>query len=136
MRDRRPISATEAIGGVRAGGAGVARARPTGSAEPGAQGSDTADTQRRVVVYGCAAGHSCRVTFAADAPVPATWDCRCGLPAGQDPEHPPPVAAPPVYRTSLEYLHERRSDADLDTILDEALQGVAAARRRDPTSQE
>ncbi|MBP2368440.1 RNA polymerase-binding protein RbpA [Pseudonocardia parietis] len=136
MRGRRLTFAMEAIGGVRAGGSS-----PAGFVDPGAQRSDIADAQRQGVerqgvVYWCAAGHSYCVTFAADASVPATWECRCGLPAGQDPDHPPVVAEPAVYRTPLEYLHERRSDADLDTILDEALQAVAAARRRDPTGRQ
>lgn len=105
--------------------------------EPGTGRSDIAAAPRQVVEYWCDAGHCCHVTLAADAPIPPTWDCRCGRPAGPEPDPPPPVAAtPPVYRTPLEYLHERRSDADLDIILDEALQDLAAARRRDPRSQE
>lgn len=112
-------------------------ASPAGFGEPDTQHSDIAQAPRQVVEYWCDAGHSCHVTLAADAPIPATWDCRhCGRPAGPEPDNPPVASPPPVYRTPLEYLHERRSDADLDTILDEALQDLAAARRRDPTSQD
>lgn len=108
---------------------------PARFGEPDTQHSDIAPAPRQVVEYGCDAGHSCQVTFAVDAPVPPTWDCYCGRPAGSEPDDPPVASPPPVYRTPLEYLHERRSDADLDIILDEALQAVAA-RRRDPSSQD
>ena len=63
----------------------------------------------------------------AGAGIPETWDCpRCGLPAGQDAAE--PAAAPPKvepYKTHLAYVKERRSDADGEAILDEALQHAA-----------
>jgi RNA polymerase-binding protein len=36
---------------------------------------------RQVVTYLCAREHLVPVPFAADAEVPATWECRCGQPA-------------------------------------------------------
>jgi rubredoxin len=77
---------------------------------------------RHRVTFYCANGHETRPSFATEAAVPETWDCpRCGLPAGRDKENPP--AAPKVepYKTHLAYVKERRSDADGEAILNEAL---------------
>ncbi len=60
--------------------------------------------------------------FADDADIPDTWDCpRCGLPAGQDRETPPSAPKNEPYKTHLAYVKERRSDADGEAILAEAL---------------
>ena len=57
------------------------------------------------------------------AGIPETWDCpRCGLPAGQDQQNPPAAPRVEPYKTHLAYVKERRSDADGEAILDEALQ--------------
>ena len=85
-----------------------------------AERGDSAPRQR--VAFFCANGHETRPSFATEAAVPETWDCpRCGLPAGRDKENPP--AAPKVepYKTHLAYVKERRSDADGEAILNEAL---------------
>ncbi len=77
---------------------------------------------RHRVTFYCANGHETRPSFATEAAVPETWDCpRCGLPAGQDKANPP--AAPKIepYKTHLAYVKERRSDADGEAILNEAL---------------
>ena len=77
---------------------------------------------RHRVTFYCANGHETRPSFATEASVPETWDCpRCGLPAGRDRDNPP--AAPKVepYKTHLAYVKERRSDADGEAILNEAL---------------
>jgi hypothetical protein len=52
---------------------------------------------RQHVAYICDRGHTFEVTFAAEAKVPAAWDCRCGKPAGL-------TAAPDAGQTQ----HERR----------------------------
>jgi hypothetical protein len=52
------------------GTAGVQEARQLVQAAP-----------RRTVVYRCTRDHISRIPFAADAEVPATWECRCGQPA-------------------------------------------------------
>jgi hypothetical protein len=36
---------------------------------------------RRIAVYFCPREHVMTVPFAADAELPETWDCRCGLEA-------------------------------------------------------
>ncbi len=84
---------------------------------------------RRPVTYWCANEHAVRVQLAAEALAPATWDCpRCGQPAGQDADNPPgrPTAEP--YKSHLAYVKERRSDADGEALLAEALAALRARR--------
>jgi hypothetical protein len=60
--------------------------------------------------------------FAAEITPPILWDCpRCGLPAGQDAQRPPERPRPEPYKSHLAYVKERRSDADAEAILQEAL---------------
>ncbi|HEY5135408.1 MAG TPA: RNA polymerase-binding protein RbpA [Candidatus Nanopelagicales bacterium] len=104
------MASGSAIRGSRVG------AGPMGEAERG-----DAAPRHRVTFY-CANDHETRPSFATEASVPETWDCpRCGLPAGRDKDNPP--AAPKVepYKTHLAYVKERRSDADGEAILNEAL---------------
>ncbi len=77
---------------------------------------------RRGVTYWCASGHETTPSFAANVPVPDSWDCpRCGLPAGRDQDNPPiPPHAEP-YKTHLAYVKERRTESDGEAILAEAL---------------
>jgi hypothetical protein len=73
---------------------------------------------RRRISYWCANAHESRPSFADDADIPDTWDCpRCGMPAGQDRETPPSAPKNEPYKTHLEYVKERRSDADCEAIL-------------------
>ena len=93
-------------------------AGPMGEAERG----DTAP--RFWISYWCANGHESRPSFAEDAhvQVPDTWDCpRCGFPAGRDKDNPPAPPRTEPYKTHLAYVRERRSDADGEAILAEAL---------------
>ena len=61
--------------------------------------------------------------------VPETWDCpRCGLPGGRDAENPPAAPRTEPYKTHLAYVKERRSDADGEAILEEALGRLRASR--------
>lgn len=77
---------------------------------------------RRRISYWCANAHESRPSFADEAEIPDTWDCpRCGLPAGQDRETPPTAPKNEPYKTHLAYVKERRSDADGEAILAEAL---------------
>ncbi len=77
---------------------------------------------RRSVRYWCANGHETEPSFASEVSIPETWDCpRCGLPAGQDQEHPPARPRTEPYKTHLAYVKERRTDADGAAILAEAL---------------
>ncbi|MBP2337788.1 rubredoxin [Saccharothrix coeruleofusca] len=77
---------------------------------------------RRRVSYWCANGHESRPSFAVEAEIPEMWDCpRCGLPAGRDEQAPPAPPRNEPYKTHLAYVKERRSDADGEAILEEAL---------------
>jgi len=77
---------------------------------------------RHRVTFYCANDHETRPSFATEAAVPETWDCpRCGLPAGRDKDNPPAAPRVEPYKTHLAYVKERRSDADGEAILNEAL---------------
>ena len=60
-------------------------------------------------------------------PIPETWDCpRCGYPAGRDQANTPGAAdKTEPYKTHLAYVRERRTDADGEAILSEALAAPA-----------
>ena len=109
------MAASNAIRGSRVG------AGPMGEAERG-------DTAPRVYVsYWCEHGHETRPSFAEEPglTVPEMWDCpRCGLPAGQDQANPPSPLRTEPYKTHLAYVKERRSDADGQAILEEALESL------------
>jgi RNA polymerase-binding protein len=61
--------------------------------------------------------------------VPALWDCpRCGLPSGLDEDNPPARPHAEPYKSHLAYVKERRSEADADAILAEAMQRLRARR--------
>lgn len=111
------MASGNAIRGSRVG------AGPMGEAERG----DVA--ARRLIPFYCGHHHETMVSFAADAVVPDYWDCpRCGLPASQDKENPPPIPRNEPYKTHLAYVKERRSDADGAALLEEALEGLRAIR--------
>lgn len=97
-------------------------AGPRGESERG----DLAD--RVPVTFWCASGHATRRSFATTALIPDTWDCQgCGLPAGQDRDNPPPATVVLPYKTHLAYVRERRSEADAEILLAEALSKLRAA---------
>lgn len=104
------MASGNAIRGSRVG------AGPMGENERG----DAAPRVR--VSFWCANMHETRPSFASDAQVPEFWDCpRCGCPAGQDGQNPPPPQRIEPYKTHLAYVRERRTDADGEAILAEAL---------------
>lgn len=78
--------------------------------------------ERRVVSYDCPKGHEVKLTFAAEAEVPDTWDCpRCGaLSPRSDYVAPERKPEKPV-RTHWDMLRERRTDAELEELLQERL---------------
>jgi hypothetical protein len=74
------------------------------------------------VSFWCARKHETRPGFSADAAIPETWECpRCGNPAGRDEQNPPATPRAEPYKTHLAYVKERRSTADGEAILAEAL---------------
>ena len=110
-----------------AGGSAIRGSRvgagPMGEAERGES------VPRRRISFWCAHGHETCPSFAEEASIPDTWDCpRCGLPAGRERETPPAPPRNEPYKTHLAYVRERRSDADGDAILEEALAKLRALR--------
>ncbi|HYT09461.1 MAG TPA: RNA polymerase-binding protein RbpA, partial [Mycobacteriales bacterium] len=53
-----------------------------------------------------------------------------GLPAGRDEQEPPAPPRNEPYKTHLAYVRERRSDADGEAILEEALARLRDRRGR------
>ena len=114
------MASGNAIRGSRVG------AGPMGEAERGES------APRLRISYWCANGHETRPSFAEDSSVqvPETWDCpRCGLPAGRDFASPPAPPRTEPYKTHLAYVRERRSQADGEAILAEALEKLRATGR-------
>ena len=106
-----------AIRGSRVG------AGPMGEAERGEA------APRQGVTYFCSQEHRTLITFSVEATAPESWDCpRCGLPASQDAENPPPPTKIEPYKTHLAYVKERRSDEEAQVILDEAIQLLRSRR--------
>lgn len=96
-------------------------AGPMGEAERGARAASVA------VMFWCGSGHPTLMNFSASAEVPDVWDCRgCGLPAGRDADNPPAATVAAPFKTHLAYVKERRSDADAEMILAEALTKLRA----------
>jgi RNA polymerase-binding protein len=82
---------------------------------------------RVTVSFWCEAGHLTRPCFADTADVPAVWECSgCGSPAGRDRDNPPERVPVAPFKTHLDYLRERRSDADAEILLAEALARLRA----------
>jgi hypothetical protein len=84
---------------------------------------------RQEIAFDCPKGHHFTVPFAAEAEVPATWECRiCGAIAltvtGDQPS--PKKAKPP--RSHWDMLRERRSIADLEQVLAERLALIRGER--------
>ncbi len=113
------MASGNAIRGSRVG------AGPMGEAERGES------APRFRVSYWCANGHQTQPSFAEDVggTPPEVWDCpRCGFPAGTDQANPPSAPRNEPYKTHLAYVKERRSDADGEAILAEALESLRNRR--------
>ncbi|WP_216379314.1 RNA polymerase-binding protein RbpA [Arcanobacterium phocae] len=86
--------------------------------------------ERHDETYLCERGHRFTVTLAQDAEVPATWECRCGAEAklvgdhGEDGEE--KVVKPA--RTHWDMLLERRSEEELQVLLNERLELLRTGR--------
>lgn len=101
------------IRGTRIGGG------PTGDSSRGIS------AERTEVEYFCPQGHKFQPSFSVQATIPDFWDCpHCGQPAGRDQDNLPVRAAAAPYKTHLAYVRERRSDAEAEVLLNEALARV------------
>jgi rubredoxin len=86
---------------------------------------------RQDATYVCPSGHRFEMPFAAEADIPATWECRvCGASAlivdGVRPE--PKKTKPP--RTHWDMLMERRTVDDLEELLAERLELLRGGGRQ------
>ena len=87
--------------------------------------------ERQTVAYRCPNGHSFDVTFAAEAEVPQTWECRsCGAAALKGDAPTPEPARAKAPRSHWDMLLERRSIPELEAILEERLGILRLAGRR------
>jgi hypothetical protein len=78
--------------------------------------------ERVAVTFWCQGGHQTLMRFAATAEIPELWDCHdCGSPAGLDAENPPPAVVTAPFKSHLAYVRDRRSDAEAEVLLEEAL---------------
>ena len=88
---------------------------------------------RQDVTFHCPNGHTVVVPLSIEADVPALWECRCGAHAlREDAQLPDPKPVKPA-RTHWDMLMERRTTAELQTLLDERLELLrsgALTRRR------
>lgn len=83
---------------------------------------------RQEAVYDCPNDHHIVLPFSVEADVPMTWECRCGQTAVlRDHEKPEPKAGKPQ-RTHWDMLLERRSEEDLQVLLDQRLALLRAGR--------
>ena len=79
--------------------------------------------ERFSVKYMCPNGHTFEITLPSDAEPPAIWECKCGKEAeliGDTPEEDESKKLKPQ-RTHWDMLCERRSMAELQSVLDEQL---------------
>ncbi len=77
---------------------------------------------RQRVAYVCSQGHEFDIPMAADAEVPALWECpRCGAAARRSDGTEPDQKVEKPARTHWDMLLERRSIAELEALLDERL---------------
>lgn len=83
--------------------------------------------------YDCPNGHHFSVPFAAEAEIPATWECRlCGKTAsrtGGGADTAPTKKLKPA-RTHMDMIRERRTTADLEAVLKEQLAAHAAKKKK------
>ena len=87
-----------------------------------------AQAPRQVAEYVCAAGHVTTLPFSVEADVPALWECRCGLEALlRDADRPEAVPTKPA-RTHWDMLMERRTEAELEELLQERLALLRSGR--------
>ncbi|MBV7412040.1 RNA polymerase-binding protein RbpA [Dermabacteraceae bacterium P13115] len=76
---------------------------------------------RQETFYDCPNGHVIVLPFSVEADIPALWECRCGQSAVlRDHEKPEQKETKPQ-RTHWDMLLERRSEEELQVLLDQRL---------------
>ena len=91
------------------------------------RGADLAP--RQLVGYHCPSGHVTRLVFATEAEMPANWECHeCGAVALRENAEQPEGKKVKPPRTHWDMLMERRTEADLEELLEERLELVRELR--------
>lgn len=88
---------------------------------------DAEPLARLRISYWCCNGHETSPVFAQLAPeqIPQNWDCvRCGQPAGRNQGAVPAHFDAEPFKTHLEYVKERRSAAEAEQLLENALDSL------------
>jgi RNA polymerase-binding protein len=84
---------------------------------------------RREVAFDCPKGHHFTVPFAAEAEIPAVWECRiCGATAHTAAVDLPAQKKAKPPRSHWDMLMERRTIADLEEVLAERLAVIRERR--------
>ncbi len=102
-------------------------------------GNQSLETEDGVVLakrydceYVCDNGHEFTVTFALDANPPKTWNCSCSakghLKGAEDFEA--DVKSSHIQRTHWDMLIERRSEEELEELLNEQLEALHSGKLR------
>jgi hypothetical protein len=87
---------------------------------------------RREVAFDCPKGHHFTVPFAAEAEIPAVWECRvCGATALTSAVDLPAQKKAKPPRSHWDMLMERRTIADLEEVLAERLALIRERRGAD-----
>lgn len=93
-----------------------------------------ARAETKTYSYYCANGHEMHPQFAASVAedeIPEVLDCtKCDLLAGRDKENPPADGRTEPYKTHLAYVKERRTEAEAEEILAEALSAIRERRAK------
>lgn len=91
---------------------------------------DEAPAPRQEVIYRCPRDHEFTVTFAAGVVPPVTWEwCRCGAEGNRDQASQVPDLRAAEHARHVAHVFSRRTQAELETILAEALAEMRAGRR-------
>lgn len=84
---------------------------------------DTDLAPRQEIAYDCPQAHTVVVTFAEEAEIPTTWECRtCGMTALRRDTEQDEEKKQKAQRTHWDMLLERRSIDELEQLLEERLQ--------------
>ena len=84
---------------------------------------------RLFVAYTCPKGHETTVPYSAEAEeIPYEWECRCGANGHRTDIEAPVAKEAKVARTHWDMLLERRTIHDLEDLLSERLDLLAAKR--------
>ncbi|MDY5584920.1 MAG: RNA polymerase-binding protein RbpA [Arcanobacterium sp.] len=86
---------------------------------------------RRDESYTCTNNHTFTVTLAADAEAPAIWECKCGAEAELVGSHGEEIdKSQKTQRTHWDMLMERRTEEELEELLEERIKLLRTGRLR------